>query len=270
MTFRTRVEWLVRVVVSLVFGLCLMAPSVGAADSFKLYFPIMRRIHPLYPAAPHLLPIDNAGGAPDYLVRWDAAARAAIYELEEQWQGGDWFLVYAGDSVQVGLTNRPAGNYAYRVRGRNGLGYGPWSNLQGAHVAGTPPGTISTPSSSSVNAGGKALVKIINDCPYALHVEFAGPSPGRMDLAKCDVCSVYSFIGPFICPTTNRPVQETPRDPGPYRVTVWVDQPGINPWVGFWQLAQNRRYTSCFYIVRRWAALGADPAWDLLPAACGD
>jgi len=230
------------------------ASELQAAAGPRLFFPLMRRAFPPLPGAPWLHGIDNPDGDGNYTVRWDAAERANEYELQEQWQGGDWLTAYRGTSTQTELRDRPAGSYAYRCRGINSWGYGLWSNTQGVTVQGKAPGTISRPSSSPVNAGGNAVVKVINDCPYVLRLTFTGPEPEVMELPKCDVCHVYSFIGPFFCPTSGRPVSETQLAPGTYRVFVTVSDPSVRPYVGNWELLGDRRYTVCFYILQTWGS----------------
>jgi hypothetical protein len=215
-----------------------------------------------------LLPIDNADGDGNYTVSWGPSERAESYELEEQWQGGDWFQAYQGPAAQAPLANRPPGAYWYRCRARNSWGYSAWSNAQSTTVQGNAPGTISTPSSTSVMADGKSVVKVINDCPYHLRLEFTGPRPTVMQLPKCDVCKVYSFMGPFFCPTQNRPTEETRLDPGPYRVFVTVDDRSVRPYVGHWQLNGDRRYTVCFFIVRSLGAGGDSAARQIVSGEC--
>jgi hypothetical protein len=228
------------------------SPTVLASAGVKLYLPFVRKVFPPVPGTPVLHSIDNPDGDGNYTARWDAADRANSYELEEQWQGGDWFRAYTGSATQVELRNRVPGQYVYRCRAQNSWGYSPWSNLQAVSVPGKAPGAISTPGSTSVSAGGKSVIKVINDCPYVLRLDFAGPEPWPMQLPKCDVCKVYSLIGPIFCPTANRPTNEIRVAPGPYRVFVSVDDPSVTPWVGHWDLQPNRRYNVCFFIVRRW------------------
>lgn len=243
----------------------LWAPDdLQAAARQRLMFPLVRRGFPPLPGTPGLHGIDNGDGDGNYTVRWDAAERADEYELQEQWQGGDWLTAYRGSTAQVELRDRPAGSYAYRCRGHNSWGYGQWSNAQGTTVQGRAPGTISRPGSSSVNADGNAVVKVINDCPYALRLTFTGAEPKGMELPKCDVCHVYSFIGPFFCPTTGRPVDETRLLPGTYRVYVTVSDPSVRPYVGHWDLSGDRRYTVCFYILQTWGSSPA-PTHELRP-----
>ena len=96
-----------------------------------------------------------------------------------------------------------------------------------------------------------SIVKVINDCPYALRLDFTGPDPQVLTLPLCEVCRVYTFIGPiFGCPTANRPTDEIRLAPGTYRVFVSVNDTGVRPYVGHWDLQGDRRYDMCFYIVR--------------------
>jgi hypothetical protein len=235
----------------LVMILCLvpavMAPGPASAQT-TVYLPIVFRSWPPVPATPTLLPIDDGDG--NYAVSWTAAARADDYELQEKYQTQDWFSAYLGTGTQVDLSNRPAGQYTYRCRATNSWGEGSWSNEVTVTVQGTPPGTVSQPSCTHVSAGGKAVVRVINDCPYVLYLDFTGTQPVTMELPKCDVCSTYSYIGPIFCPTSNRPQQDQQLDPGDYRVFVTVKDPSVRPYTGQWALEGDCRYFMCFYILR--------------------
>ncbi len=225
-----------------------MTPPARAQTT--LYLPILLRAWPPLPEAPALLPIDNGDGDGSYVVRWNTAARADSYELQEKYQTQDWFGAYLGTGTQVDLSNRPAGQYTYRCRATNSWGEGGWSNEVGVTVQGTPPGNVSRPSCTHVNAGGKSVVRVVNDCPYVLYLDFTGTQPLTMELPKCDVCSVYSFMGPIFCPTTNRPQQDQQLEPGNYRVFVTVSDPSVRPYTGQWTLEGDCRYFMCFYVLR--------------------
>jgi hypothetical protein len=228
-------------------------PRLPASAQFSYYLPIVFRTWPPVPGQCYLWPIDNGDGDGNYTVSW-GAERAEEFELQERWEAQDWFIAYLGADTSVNLSNRPAGWYAYRCVARNSWGEGVWSNEVGVQVQGTEPGSISRPSCSSVNAGGQAVAKVINDCPYVLTLDFTGPQPATMQLPKCNVCKVYSLIGPFYCPTSGRPVQEQYLAPGDYRVYVTVDNPSIRPYLGQWTLYGDCRYSTCFYIVTSWSA----------------
>lgn len=233
----------------LCLGPAVVAPRAVRAQ-FTCYLPIVFKSWPPVPATPTLLPIDNGDSDGSYAVSWTAAARADSYELQEKYQTQDWFGAYLGAATQVDLSNRPAGQYAYRCRARNSWGEGSWSNEVTVEVQGTPPGTVSPPSCTHVNAGGKAVVRVVNDCPYVLYLDFTGTQPVTMELPKCDVCSVYSFMGPIFCPTSNRPQQDQQLEPGDYRVFVTVQDPSVRPYTGQWALEGDCRYFVCFYVLR--------------------
>jgi hypothetical protein len=220
---------------------------------------------PPVPGPCTVFPIDNGDGDGSYNVSW-TAARADDYELQEKWEPQDWFAAYLGTETSVDLTNRPAGQYTYRCVARNSWGEGSSGNEVSVAVQGTTPGTVSRPSCSSISAGGQSKVKVINDCPYVLNLDFTGPQPLWMQLPKCDVCSIYSIIGPFYCPTSSRPIQEQQLSPGDYRVYVTVEDPGIRPYVGQWTLSGNCRYTVCFYILRSYSKGGVQR--QLVPGSC--
>jgi hypothetical protein len=240
---------------------------LASADS-RIYLPMVSRMHPPIPGKPWLDAINNPDGDGNYTVRWGTAALAEGYELQEQWESGSWFTAYSGPATQVMLEDRPPGKYGYRCRAQNSWGYGPWSNLQAVTVKGDPPGEISTPPSSPRDAGGMSVIKVTNDCPYVLRLEFTGPGPTVMALPKCDVCKVYSFIGPIFCPTTSRPIQEIQLVPGEYRVFVSVNDPSVQPYVGHWQLQGDRRYSVCFFIVSRWSTEESDSMRQLAASGC--
>ena len=246
----------------------LTAPRVAASEDTVLHLPLVFKIWPPLPEAPALAPVDNADGDGGYTVSWSGAARAEDYELQERREAEGWFTAYLGAATHVDLTNRPAGTYTYRCRGRNSWGEGRWSNEVAAVVQGTSPGTMPRPSCSHISAGGMSKVKVINDCPYVLHLDFTGPQPLTMELPKCDVCKVYSIIGPIMgCPTANRPIQEQALMPGDYRLFVTVNNPSVRPYQGDWALSGDCRYSVCFYIVTSWS-IDDGAQRQLVPGSC--
>jgi hypothetical protein len=259
------------VVVFAVLGLAAWAvqlQDVLASAGSRIYLPMVSRMFPPIPGRPWLHAINNPDGDGNYTVRWGTAALAESYELEEQWESGNWFTAYSGSATQVELRDRPPGKYRYRCRAQNSWGPGPWSNLQAVTVKGNPPGEISTPPSSPKSAGGMSVIKVTNDCPYVLRLEFTGPGPTVMSLPKCDVCKVYSFMGPIFCPTTGRPTQEIQLVPGEYRVFVSVADPSVQPYIGHWQLQGDRRYSVCFFIVSRWSTEESDSMGQMAARNC--
>ena len=217
----------------------------------QAHLPLVMRHYPPLPDRAALLPIENADQDGDYALTWQAALRAETYELVERRQDEEWAIVYHGPATHTEVIGRPSGVYAYRLRARNSWGYGLWSAERSVTVAGDPPGQMPQPPSLPQDADGLALLRVINDCPYALGLQFTGPNPATLTITRCEVCHVYTFIGPIFCPTENRPIGEIRLVPGAYRVYATVDQPDVKPYIGRWELEADRRYSLCFYILRR-------------------
>lgn len=114
-----------------------------------------------------------------------------------------------------------------------------------------PPPPIGT-----VEAGGMAVIDVVNDTPYTLTLEFDGPSQTTTVLERCAVCRVYHFIGPIFCPTEDRPRTEIQLIPGAYWVRASVDDPDIGDYAGQWPLEENTKYFECFYILVTWGSNG--------------
>jgi thermitase len=101
------------------------------------------------PVAPLLSPIGNADGDGLYLVDWNDVPYATAYRLEED--DNPFFTTpavrYSGANSQYQVTGQPGGTWYYRVRGSNGYGDSPWSNVGWVTVKPAPPTllTISNP-----------------------------------------------------------------------------------------------------------------------------
>jgi hypothetical protein len=98
-----------------------------------------------------------------------------------------------------------------------------------------------------VQAGGKAEVTISNDAPYALTIELAGPEARTISMPPCSTCSTH-IVPPIFCPEEG-PQQVVRLAPGHYSVTARVDDPGVVPFAGPWDLDGDTGYLSCFFIV---------------------
>lgn len=123
------------------------------------------------------------------------------------------------------------------------------------YTAPEPPLPLAPPSPvGTMEAGGMAVVDVVNDTPYTLTLRFAGPTQNTTVMDRCEVCRVYSFIGPIFCPTQDRPRTDVYLMPGTYQARVSVDDPAIRDYGGTWSLAGNTKYFLCFYIVRTWGA----------------
>jgi hypothetical protein len=98
-----------------------------------------------------------------------------------------------------------------------------------------------------VQAGGKAEVTISNDAPYALTIELEGPESRTISIPRCSTCVTYA-VPPAFCPEEG-PQQVIRLTPGVYRVSARVDEPGVAPFAGTWDLDPDTGYFSCFFIV---------------------
>ena len=126
-------------------------------------------------------------------------------------------------------------------------------------AAATPEAPLPTPTEEAaplpppqdlgpVSAEGNAELEIDNDTPYVLTLEFQGPTSHTVSLERCPECKEYSLVGPIFCPS-GRPRATFRLPPGTYKVTARVDKPGITPFAGTWELAGDRSYGHCLYIV---------------------
>ncbi|WP_367346186.1 RHS repeat protein [Stenotrophomonas bentonitica] len=97
-------------------------------------------------------PTQAANG--NFVVSWSAVVGASTHELQESVSGGGWSPVSpttTGNSMQY--AGRPAGTYAYRARGCNAAGCGPFSS-SATVMAFWPPGVAPALSGPSVALSG--------------------------------------------------------------------------------------------------------------------
>jgi hypothetical protein len=99
-----------------------------------------------------------------------------------------------------------------------------------------------------VQAGGKAEVTISNDAPYTLTIDLEGPESRTISIPRCSTCVTYT-VPPLFCPEKG-PQEVIRLTPGAYRVFARVDEPGVQPFSGTWDLDPDTGYFSCFFIVR--------------------
>jgi YD repeat-containing protein len=112
----------------------------------------------IYPpgGAPTIVaPSQNTDGS--YQVSWNAVAGATLYQLEEAVNGGLWVNIQDASTTFKDLVLKNAGSYAYRVRGYNGAGAGPWSTTVTV-VEIDPPGAPPNLSGPNVNMTGSYSV----------------------------------------------------------------------------------------------------------------
>jgi hypothetical protein len=57
------------------------------------------------------------------------------------------------------------------------------------------------------------------------------------------------MVGPSFCQEESRPKQTVRLAPGTMKVVARVNDPGVAPFYGTWELKGNTAYFNCFYIV---------------------
>ena len=120
-----------------------------------------------------------------------------------------------------------------------------------AKVAGDEHGTLPQPGEvGGVDAGGETEVTILNDTPYVLTVLLGSPNSRTVTIPACSTCKVYSMVGPVFCQEEGRPTKAIRLAPGNMKVVAKVNDPGVTPFYGTWDLKANTGYFNCFYIVR--------------------
>ncbi len=111
-------------------------------DDNYIYLPLALKLWPPIPEVPFLNPVDNSGGdVVNYTIRWDSAARAEAYMLEEATNADftDATVVYQDIGTSYTVSNQLKGIYYYRVKATNSWGSSGWSNIQAVNVS--PPNT---------------------------------------------------------------------------------------------------------------------------------
>ena len=104
---------------------------------------------------PVLSAISNPDGDGEYLVDWSGVAGATVYHLEEDHNPGfsTPMPLYGGPDTEYQINGQQAGSWYYRVRASNDAGdYGPWSNVEAAHVK--PEAPLLAPISNPDGNGG--------------------------------------------------------------------------------------------------------------------
>ena len=71
--------------------------------------------------------VPGTGVVGNYTISWGTVTGAASYSLEESANGGSWGVSYSGSAQSNAYSGKAAGSYAYRVRGCNPAGCGPYS-----------------------------------------------------------------------------------------------------------------------------------------------
>lgn len=96
----------------------------------------------------------------NYVVSWTGPATASRHVLEENANGAGWVGIHDGMGTSKSISGKTSGNYAYRVKGCNAGGCGPWTAqktvLVNLPTQPPPPPTI-TQSASMRNSATNAV-----------------------------------------------------------------------------------------------------------------
>jgi hypothetical protein len=109
-----------------------------------MYLPLVVRYWPPVPYTPILDAIDNPDeGFNDYVVSWSydyTGISATSYTLQEATNADftgavtNYSIPHTGIENSRQFVDQPDGTYYYRVRGHNGYGPGPWSNVESVTI----------------------------------------------------------------------------------------------------------------------------------------
>jgi hypothetical protein len=155
----------------------------------------------------------------NFTVSWTAVGDAIKYSLEENVNGGGWSVISESSATSLPFSNKPTGNYSYRVRAGNNAG---WSSAYSNVVTVAslqPPGTpsLAVPASSnsgsytvswtgmptaerymleqSVNGGGWVLIQSDGSTSRPLNSVTLGTYAYRVQACNGAGCSGYSNTG---------------------------------------------------------------------------
>jgi hypothetical protein len=113
--------------------------TVPSPAPSRLYLPVLIDLTGISaPLAPALMPIKAPGADSTYLLSWTPIYGALIYELERSSDSSftpPVEQIDAGDRVSAEIASRGAGTFYHRVRGRNQVGPGPWSEARSVFMS---------------------------------------------------------------------------------------------------------------------------------------
>jgi len=121
--------------------------NVVGCSSYSTSTPV---IVTLPPATAPVVSVPTTNSTGTYTVSWNSVAEAASYILEEQVDGGSWSTQQNTNATSKTFSNKPDGNFGYRVRASNAGGLGPLSAAKIVVVAHIP----SAPSAPHITVSG--------------------------------------------------------------------------------------------------------------------
>jgi YD repeat-containing protein len=139
--------------------------------------------------APSLSAPANAG-VNGYTVSWSGVAAASSYILEESANGGGWTVTQNANATSQAFSGKGNGSYAYRSKGCNLAGCGPYSNTQTTVVDTSPPAT------PSFNYG----YRYINTSPATFELDWTA----RARATRYEISGAVSYSGPKTFVTLSR------------------------------------------------------------------
>lgn len=95
----------------------------------------------LIPTAAPTLTAPATGDAGPYLVSWTSVSTATSYRLEQNTGGAGWVQIQDATATSRTISGMGPGSHAYRSRGCNVAGCGPYSNTGTVVVSPPPPAT---------------------------------------------------------------------------------------------------------------------------------
>jgi len=162
------------------------------------------------PEVPTLDPIDNPDGDGTYIVDWSDETAATSYDLQRQYEGGNWDTIYTGATSQYSESGRGPGEWCYRVRASNAGGDSGWSNIR----------------CTTVKPNAPTLNEIVND-NYAADYTVSWTSSTAADTYTLEEDDNPSFNSPVErCTTSNTQCSVTDQEKGIWYYRVRASNAG--------------------------------------------
>lgn len=217
------------------------------------------------------VPALGANGA--YAVGWSAVGGANAYTLERSDNGGAWTAVYNGAGTGQSYSGQAVGSYAFRVKGCNAAGCGPYSatgTVQVLYAPASAPG-VSAPASNGTGSytvswsgvGGATSYQLQEQVSgggwstlydgAAASVGIAGRAPATYGYRAiaCNAAGCGPYSG-----TANTVVSYVPAVPT--GLSGWKERDeNSQPAVTYWYVAWNASTGATYYDVEMKVGTGA-------------